>query len=279
MSGFTATWSRARATFGTGAPDGENPLDGNDVARARVWAGNAVPGEGWQGAASDAYAEEHLRQVSALGRVPDLDARVSDEIARSTAVVAAGRRSLDEVLDWALAVDAAAPGGEAGELIRHVLAARGIEHITTIVQQSSAQLDTIGSRLRALGVEYQDVTRAAEYKQNPPGEPDVTAEDNRTHEEKVAEWVTKVDLWNKKVADLWATRPPDGMPPGPATEAWSQRRRELMKEQAELVQEGVEIGIEMPPPPEGPIVAPPAGVPGAIASGPLSATDRRTGRL
>lgn len=252
LDAFYTTWSQARTTFGEGAPTTGDAFDGS--ARLRQMQStieSAAPDDRWQGTASQAYAVKNAEHAAVYGKLADLDQRMGTEVSNAAGVVSAGRRNLEDLQKWVDAADASMPGGQSGERMRMILASKGLGRITDTMERSTEQMSAIGRRVEDIRKGYDEIAgedkKAAAWKQNPPG---TTADDNRTHDEKVAEWFVKLNEWNQKVAKLSATRPPESAPE-PVKIAWNEERRALAKEQADLAQEGVELGIEgagVPPP-------------------------------
>ncbi|QRY46209.1 hypothetical protein JVX93_04870 [Mycolicibacterium boenickei] len=245
LDAFYRTWSQARTTFGEGAPTTGDSFDGS--ARLREMQStieSAAPDERWQGTASQAYAAKNAEHAAVYGKLADLDQRMAAEVTNSASVVSAGRHSLDDLQRWAAAADASIPGGQSGDRMRMILARKGLSQVSDTVQRSTDEMGAIGRRVDDIRRQYDAITgeskKAAGWKENPPP---VTPDDNRTHDEKVAEWFVKLNEWNQKVAKLRATRPPESAPEGVKI-AWNEERRALAKEQADLAQEGVELGIE-----------------------------------
>ncbi|MBX8691104.1 hypothetical protein GO011_27050 [Mycobacterium sp. 20091114027_K0903767] len=245
LDAFYTTWSQARTTFGEGAPTTGEASDGS--ARLREMQStieSAAPDDRWQGTASQAYAAKNAEHAAVYGKLADLDQRMAAEVTNSASVVSAGRRNLGDLQRWVAAADASIPGGQSGDRMRMVLARKGLSQVSDTVQRSTEEMGVIGRRVDDIRKQYDAITgegkKAAGWKENPPP---VTPDDNRTHDEKVAEWFVKLNEWNQKVAKLRATRPPESAPEGVKI-AWNEERRALAKEQADLAHEGVELGIE-----------------------------------
>lgn len=245
LNAFTTTWTATRATFGDGTPVDGSQLDGSAVRAGQEVAQSAKPTDEWSGTGAGAYSAANSTHVSQLGAFAEIDRRFGVEIGHSAEVVNTGRRDLATVRKWVADAAATVPDSTAGQQMLWWIVGKGVGDMQTIVTRSNAEQSTIAERVRDIGREYDQVSRGlgTDAPQSPP---DVTDEDTRTHDEKVAEWSVKVEMWHKKVADLTATRPPDNTTDIAAAEAWNARRRELMKEGAELFQESVELGIEMP---------------------------------
>ncbi|OMC50487.1 hypothetical protein A5742_01955 [Mycolicibacterium fortuitum] len=282
LDAFYTTWSQARTTFGEGAPTTGDSFDGS--ARLREMQStmeSAAPDERWQGTAAQAYAAKNAEHAAVYGKLADLDQRMAAEVSRAAGVVNAGRQNLEQIQSWVTSMDASIPPGQSAETMRMILARRGLGQVSDTVQRSTEEMGAIGGRVDDIRREYDEVAgetkKAAGWKENPPP---VTDEDDRTHDEKVADWLLKWKDLQAEVQDLWRTRPPDGTPDGPIVEAWRERRRELMKKQGELAQEAAELGIEIggtpPPTAQTPTPGPgtsniaPAGLPTTPRPGPTS---------
>ena len=250
MEAFHSTWLQAKDTFGSGTPADGSEYDNS--AKLRQLQSNvaaAKPDDRWQSPAADAYAAKNEKHAATYGKLAYLDQRMAAEVGKTTSVVTAGRQNLDQLQDWARSAAASVPNGQNAGTMKMIIASKGISQISEIVQKSSDQMAEIGERIRGIGKEYKEIggdkgkeksSDLGNWKEDPPIWSD---DDDRTFDEKVADWLIKVNDLNKEMDDLWRTRPPDGTPDGPIVEAWHARRREILKKQAELVQEGAELGI------------------------------------
>jgi uncharacterized protein YukE len=179
LEAFKTTWSRARATFGEGTPTEGAAFDASKQLRAsQTSVESAAPGDRWRGSAAEAYAEANRRQGNVLGRMADLDQRLGAEVDRSAAVVAAGRRNLDEVKQWVTDAASSVPAGANREQALLPIARKGIGEVADILKQSNNDLNAIGGRIRAIGNEYKalgpagNVKKAGKFKEdggNPGG--------------------------------------------------------------------------------------------------------------
>ena len=154
LDAFLSTWSRARATFGDGAPEGGDAVDQSAQLRRmqdRVQA--AVPRD-WTGAASDTYAEANQRHSQALGAIADLDQRLKTEVDRSAAVVSASRSDLEAVRQWVVDAAATVPRSALGERMLWPVVSKGAGEVAEIIARSNGDLAAIAGRIRTLGTEY-----------------------------------------------------------------------------------------------------------------------------
>jgi hypothetical protein len=156
IDAFLSTWSSARNTYGEGAPQTGAQYDNS--GRLTTMASNldsAAPDQRWQGSAATSYGaanREHQRVITALA---DLDRRLAGEVDNSASSVEAGRRSLDELRKWVVDAASAAPPGREGDRIRTVVAQKGLAQLQEIMRQSNSESNAIGSRIRALGQEFE----------------------------------------------------------------------------------------------------------------------------
>ncbi|KUI11484.1 hypothetical protein AU193_18885 [Mycobacterium sp. GA-1285] len=160
VDAFLSTWSRARASFGEGIPQDGAGLDYSarlESLRDEVAA--ATPGSEWTGAGADGYRDRNARQARTLGTLADLDRRLAVEVDRSAAVVAAGRRDLDAVRQWVIDAAATVPETPAREQMLWPVVSKGAGEVAEIIQRSHSDLAAIASRMRALGVEYEELGR------------------------------------------------------------------------------------------------------------------------
>ncbi|MGE0216003.1 EspA/EspE family type VII secretion system effector [Mycolicibacterium sp.] len=156
VDAFMATWSRARAVFGDGAPQDGSAVDASpallqmkdDVERAK-------PGERWHGPGSDAYAAANEKQARTLAQTAELDQRLRAEIDRSAAVVSAGRRDLDAVREWVSNAAATVPRTPEGERMLYPVVSRGSGEIAEILERSNADMNAIAGRIRDVDTGYQ----------------------------------------------------------------------------------------------------------------------------
>jgi hypothetical protein len=156
LDAFMATWSSARATFGEGIPTEGTAFDASNQLRAwQTSVESAAPGDRWRGTAADAYAGANRRQGNVLGQMADLDQRLGAEVDRSAAVVAAGRRNLDEVEQWVMDAASSVPAGANREQALLPIASRGLGEVADIIKQSHGDLGAIAGRIRDIGKEYQ----------------------------------------------------------------------------------------------------------------------------
>lgn len=158
LDGFMATWSRARATFGEGSPQGGAEFDRSDKLRQlQRNVECAAPAARWTGAAADSYADANSKQGRCLGQMARLDQRLGVEVDRSAAVVAAGRRDLDAVRQWVLDAASTVPQTPAGERMLYPVVSKGAGDVAEILQRSHGDLTSIARRIRAIGNDYRAV--------------------------------------------------------------------------------------------------------------------------
>lgn len=156
LNAFMATWSQARETFGQGAPaDGSQFDQSSQMRQLQEQVQSAAPGSGWTGGASDAYANKNSKQAGKIGKMADLDQQLGKEVARSSAVVSAGRRELDTLRQWVVDAAAQVPNTAAGERMLLPIVSKGSAEIQEILTRSNGQLSTIAGRIKELGGEYQ----------------------------------------------------------------------------------------------------------------------------
>lgn len=156
LDAFLATWSKARASFGDGAPqDGSGYDHGSALVQLQSDVQRAGPGQHWTGAGAEAYATAIERQARVLGATADLDRRLGAEVDRSAAVVSSGRRDLDNVRRWVLDVASGVPATADGDRLLYPVVSRGCGEIAEILQRSHADMSAIAGRIRGLGSEYE----------------------------------------------------------------------------------------------------------------------------
>jgi hypothetical protein len=156
LDAFMSTWSRARSTLGEGTPQEGAPFDGsNQLRQMQSSVQSAAPGSKWTGSAADAYAEANSNQGRVLGQMAGLDQRLGAEVDRSAAVVAAGRRNLDDVKQWVVDAASSVPQTEDREQQLLPIARKGIGDVADVVKQTNTDLNAIGARIRSIGNDYQ----------------------------------------------------------------------------------------------------------------------------
>lgn len=159
LDGFMATWSAARNTFGEGTPhDGAEFDRSSQLRQAQSDVASARPGSQgfpWTGASADTYDAANQKQGRLLGETAALDQRLRSEVDRAAAVVSAGRRGLDSVMEWVVAAASSLPQTPQGDRALYAIVSRGSGDVADIVQKSNSDLNYIGNRLRGLGAEYQ----------------------------------------------------------------------------------------------------------------------------
>ncbi|MCV7066034.1 hypothetical protein H7H51_10440 [Mycolicibacterium farcinogenes] len=252
LDAFYTTWSQARTTFGAGAPKTGDEFDGSERLRQmQSTIESAAPDDRWQGTASQAYAAKNAEHAAVYGKLADLDQRMAAEISRAAEVVNSGRQNLEQTQSWVQSMAASLPGGQSGETMRMILARRGLSQVSDTVQQSTEEMGAIGERVRALGREYEETAgshppknRADVSKLNSPT---YTDDDDRTHDEKVADWLVKYHDITRRMTELAAQMPPPTAPDS-VGKAYNEKKRKLMEEWGQLTQEAAELGIPIDPP-------------------------------
>lgn len=169
LEAFESVWSNARSTFGQGVPQHGAAFDNSGQLRElESQVGSAAPGSRWTGSAAESYASTNDRHGAVLGRIAELDQRLSAEVDKSAAVVAAGRRELDAVRQWVRAAASSVPKNGVGERMLIPIVGKGANEISTIVQRANGGLAEIARRVHGIGEEYQALTN---HKQKGPGGP------------------------------------------------------------------------------------------------------------
>lgn len=159
LDAFYSTWSNARETFGQGTPQDGTQFDASSTfqqAKSAVEA--AGPGSNWRGPASEAYGAKNKQYAVVFGKLADLDKRMATEVTNAANVVTAGRQHLDEVKSWVTSMANSIPSGTSAadrdnKLLR--IATTGISEVSTIVQRSTGEMNTIGGRVSGINGEFQ----------------------------------------------------------------------------------------------------------------------------
>lgn len=156
LDAFYTTWSQARTTFGEGAPKTGDEFDGSERLRQmQSTIESAAPDDRWQGTASQAYAAKNAEHAAVYGKLADLDQRMAAEVSRAAEVVSSGRQNLDQTQNWVSSMDASIPPGKTGEIMRVILASKGIGQISDVIKQSTGDMGDIGRRIEEIGREYE----------------------------------------------------------------------------------------------------------------------------
>lgn len=155
LDAFMSTWSKARATFGAGAPQDGSGFDGSSTLRRLAEQVDAATPEGrWTGPSADAYAAVNAGQGRVLTALADLDRRLREQVDESARLVRGGRESLDATRRWVVDAAASVPPTAAGERMLVPVVARGLTEVIDTVSRSNSDLNAVGARIAALGEEY-----------------------------------------------------------------------------------------------------------------------------
>ena len=104
LDAFLATWTTARATFGSGEPQTGEQFDGSrQLEELRAAVHTAAPGGHWSGGAATAYDGKNTGHAGVIGRLAGLDIQLGPYVTESATVVSAGRKNLDTIRSWVLA--------------------------------------------------------------------------------------------------------------------------------------------------------------------------------
>ncbi|BBX29241.1 DUF6973 domain-containing protein [Mycolicibacterium alvei] len=172
LDAFHTTWSQAPTTFGEGAPTTGDTFDGSSQLRdMQSTIESAAPDDRWQGTASQAYAAKNAEHAAVYGKLADLDQRMAAEVSRAAEVVSSGRQNLEHTRSWVSSVEASIPPGKTGEIMRVILASKGIGQISDVVTQSTGDMGDIGRRIEDIRKEYDAIAGEKAGAGVPEGEP------------------------------------------------------------------------------------------------------------
>jgi hypothetical protein len=158
LDAFMTVWSRARTAFGEGSPvEGAEFDKSAQLQNLHDTVLTAAPGDHWTGGASDNYADRNSQHASKLGRMADLDRRLSAEVDRSAAVVAAGRRDLDAVKQWVSDASTGLPQNAAGNRALWEIVSKGSGDVADIIQRSHNDMTAISGRIQGIGNEWDEL--------------------------------------------------------------------------------------------------------------------------
>jgi hypothetical protein len=91
LNAFLATWSRARDTVGSGAPQtGETFDQSGPLQSLAATAHTAAPGPHWSGGAATAYDGKNTAHAQVIGHLAGLDKRLGSHVTESAQVVSTG---------------------------------------------------------------------------------------------------------------------------------------------------------------------------------------------
>ena len=158
LDAFMSVWSRARATFGEGTPvEGAEFDKSAQLQDLHDTVQTAAPGEHWTGGAADGYADKNSAHAAKLSRMAELDKRLAVEVDRSAAVVAAGRRELDQVKQWVTDASSGLSDNAAGNHKLWSIVSKGSGDVADILQRSHADMTAISNRIQGLGNEWDEL--------------------------------------------------------------------------------------------------------------------------
>ncbi|MGA5545576.1 EspA/EspE family type VII secretion system effector [Mycobacterium sp. NPDC051198] len=252
LDAFYTTWSQARTTFGEGTPKTGDEFDGSaQLRQMQSTIESAAPDDRWQGTASQAYAAKNAEHAAVYGKLADLDQRMAAEVTNAAVVVTGGRQNLAQTQSWVQSMAASIPGGQSAETMRMILASKGLSQVTDTMERSAEEMSAIGERIRGLGREYDEISgsnmRGNRDDASKLNSPTYTDDDDRTHDEKVADWLIKYNDITRRMTELAAQLPPPTAPYS-VGKAYNEKKRKLLEEWGQLTQEAAELGIPIDPP-------------------------------
>lgn len=155
LNAFLVTWSRARDTFGSGAPQtGETFDQSGHLQKLEATTHTAAPGPHWSGGAATAYDGKNTSHARVIGQLAGLDKRLGSHVTESAQVVSRGRRNLDAIRSWVLAAAQSVPAGPKQEQLLVPIVQRGLAQVGAIVSTSNNELNAVGAKIRQVGNEY-----------------------------------------------------------------------------------------------------------------------------
>jgi hypothetical protein len=198
-----STWSNARSTFGQGEPaTGAQYDNSGGLRQLQSGLDAASPGAKWSGTAATAYDAANTEHRRVIGRLAELDQRLSANVDQSAEVVAAGRQKLDEVRQWVQAAVASVPPGPAGEQMKLAIVQKGLAQMMDVVKTSNGDLNAIGAELRKLSDEYGLLGDQKHGKQSPPERPPEEPPRDQRLEEILEKYQVSEDPDGKITVDL-----------------------------------------------------------------------------
>ncbi len=180
LDALISTWSKARETFGQGAPAIGDRFDQSAPLREmQTTVESAAPGSRWTGTAAAAYQGANANHGKVFAQLAALDQRLSSHVTASSQVVSSGRENLDSVRQWVLDAAASVPPGKNREQMLMPIVQKGLGQLSEIITKSNGDLSAIGGHIRALGGEYEALgnqnfgakTRSGDPSPDQPAEP------------------------------------------------------------------------------------------------------------
>ena len=271
LNAFMSTWTQARQTFGSGAPDPGAQFDASaEFRHMQSVVERAAPDERWQGTAAKAYAAVNADHGKVFGDLAELDVRLAAEIDNSARIVTAGRYELDGVRDRVVAAASSVPANQAGEAVMMSIVSSGLTQVSQIVQRANSELNAVGASIHKLSAEYRGLgnqkfggrgplpQQSQGSDRDPPYDPTpiVDAATWRVEWEKLRQ---EIEQYNRSMQDF-GRRPVPSPRDYKGVEDYNREvarqqalRAELQRRQLEMVQKAGELGLPQPQitPPEG----------------------------
>ena len=178
LDGFYSTWTKARETFGRGAPDDGSEFDGSSrLMQMKAGVEAAAPDDRWQGSASQAYAAANREHASVYEKLAELDKKMAGEVKKAAEVVTAGRINLDTAKSWVDSIVDSLPATTAADRDRKLLpiANEGIGRVHRIVQSATDDMAGIKGNVDTLRGQYETVKNTMKFgpgTDNPAGKED-----------------------------------------------------------------------------------------------------------
>lgn len=156
LAAFLSTWAKARATFGTGAPQPGVSYDHSaTLTRLTEDLDAAAPTTWWSGSAATAYGAATTDHQRVVRELAGLDRLLAEQIDRSAQIVAVGRQGLDAIREWVVAAAASVPGNRAGELMVAPIVQKGLGRLTEVVTRANGELNAVGGNIAIIDGEFQ----------------------------------------------------------------------------------------------------------------------------
>ncbi|BBY31272.1 EspA/EspE family type VII secretion system effector [Mycolicibacterium sediminis] len=168
LDAFDSTWSKARATFGEGAPSTGDQFDQSSRFRQmQTTTESAAPGGQWTGTASSAYDAKNTKHAAKFGEMAALDRQLGAKIDESAQIVQTGRQNLDSVRTWVHSAASSIPQGTNRDQKLLPIVKTGLAGVSAIITTSNKEFFRIGGEIGEINKGWQ-----ALKEDKPPGEGD-----------------------------------------------------------------------------------------------------------
>ncbi|WP_217154938.1 TPR repeat region-containing protein [[Mycobacterium] fortunisiensis] len=203
LDGFYSTWNKARETFGVGTPvDGSGHDGSSQLMRMKGMIESAAPDHRWQGSGSQAYAAANKEHAGVYEKLAALDKKMAAEVTNAANIVTSGRQNLDRTREWVASLAASMPDNNAAKGIMLAVTSKGIEQVSSTIQQSTEAMTEVGRRVTGLKGEWEALLnqKFGPGSDKPEGKNDSDATDDQEARERAEEDVRKALAGDREAA-------------------------------------------------------------------------------